>query len=241
MPKIYFHEMIPEIEHIDPTPAIRSMPQWWKDMPKHSGISTHAMQRNMSESGSMRTCPAVNDAMYAGYTVYFPSDLYIDATKRQLQARCQQFIQNDKIWESFPYYKIHEERIAHGFVGGQDYHPETIKIQTYWGVRTEKGYSSFFMHPTNRYDLPFYAAPAIVDTDVYPTWFPYTMYVKKGFQGVIQRGTPFLQIFPFRREEKWEMEFEEFDQKLLNRRDSGLLQKFSQPYKKLYWTRKKFI
>jgi len=91
----------------------------------------------------------------------------------------------------------------------------------------------------HRNDLPFYSVSAIVDTDKFPTRDPYAFFIKRGFKGIIHRGTPMLQVIPFKRED-WSMSIVEPNGKgyAINQQKMGSV--FSQPYKKLFWQRKKY-
>jgi hypothetical protein len=60
-----------------------------------------------------------------------------------------------------------------------------------------------FIHPTYRPDLPFYILPAIVDTDKHPLIINFPFFIKEGFTGVIEFGTPMVQAIPFKRD-NWE-------------------------------------
>jgi hypothetical protein len=68
-------------------------------------------------------------------------------------------------------------------------------------VKTPPGYSCVVTHPINRFDLPFTTMTAIVDTDINPLGkgaIPF--FIKKDFEGIIPKGTPLLQIIPFKRD-----------------------------------------
>lgn len=107
-------------------------------------------------------------------------------------------------------------------------------------VKTPPGYSILITQPFNRTDLPFHALSGIVDTDIHPM-FPgsYPIFLKEGYSGIINRGTPILQIIPFKRDE-WESSF---DENLL--KEGGVIKRVSQSvmefwYKKNAWVRKSY-
>jgi hypothetical protein len=55
--------------------------------------------------------------------------------------------------------------------------------------------------PAGHYDQTFLQIPAVVDTDsktMAPTPFP--MWIKEGFEGIVEKGTPLAQVIPFKRE-----------------------------------------
>jgi hypothetical protein len=56
-----------------------------------------------------------------------------------------------------------------------------------------------------RDDLPFYSLPSIVDTDRHPAPVNFPFFLRKDFTGILESGTPIMQIIPFKREE-WKSE-----------------------------------
>lgn len=118
--------------------------------------------------------------------------------------------------------------------------PEPHKWINHWFIKTPKGYSTLFIHPLNRVDLPFYSFSGVVDTDAHPliTNFPFVL--KKGFDGEILAGTPMIQAIPFKRD-KWSAQIlDQFE----SHSDNGLAYEAMKPpfawYKKKYWTRKEY-
>ena len=76
-----------------------------------------------------------------------------------------------------------------------------------WTIKTPPGYSVMISSPVGHNDLPFKCVPAIVDTDKYDAALPTPVFLKEGFEGVVERGTPMIQVTPFKRE-SWESEFD---------------------------------
>ena len=54
------------------------------------------------------------------------------------------------------------------------------------------------------------AIPAIVDSDVSVHDLTVPMWIKEGFEGVVPKGTPLVQVTPFKRVD-WEAEFDYFE------------------------------
>ncbi|NDB59563.1 hypothetical protein EB001_14095 [bacterium] len=71
-----------------------------------------------------------------------------------------------------------------------------------WGWKTPRGYSTLVTHPLNRFDLPFTTTSAVIDSDKFWTSGNIPFFLKDNFEGIIPKGTPFLQIIPFKRK-KW--------------------------------------
>jgi hypothetical protein len=74
----------------------------------------------------------------------------------------------------------------------------------YFSLELPKGYSMLITHPLNRYDLPFITRTGIVDDfKLYGGNLPFLL--KKGFEGMLEAGTPIAQVIPFKRED-WKLE-----------------------------------
>ena len=107
----------------------------------------------------------------------------------------------------------------------------------------ESGYSLLVTHPLNRFDLPFVSLSGIVDADITMTHGRIPFFIKKGFSGVIEAGTPILQVLPFKRDD-WEMELKFYNQDEIVERFMDQSRTFrtenGEVYKKTMWTRRKY-
>jgi hypothetical protein len=239
MPNIYFEELFEELGAPHPEPAINALPRWYRDMPKFFNIDPNR-EVPTRDFGTIRACPAVNDIMASGYVLYLPGDIFIDATGEEVRFNVGTFGNGSRIYEAgFELISLHDPVSTKGYQSMFEFHEQTLKWQTYWGIRTDEGYSTMFVHPFHRTDLPFYCASAIVDTDKFGTRSPYAFFIKKGFKGIIPRGTPMLQVIPFKRED-WQMQIVEPDRKDYHRNQQRIASTFTQPYKKIFWQRKKY-
>jgi Family of unknown function (DUF6065) len=83
-------------------------------------------------------------------------------------------------------------------------HPNTprppLKFHNYWAIRTPPGWSCLFVPPLNRPNGVFEVLAGIVDTDTYSAHINFPFF-PIGADGVhtIEKGTPLVQVFPFRR------------------------------------------
>ena len=69
-----------------------------------------------------------------------------------------------------------------------------------WGIQTPEGYSSLYLTPMNRFDLPFINTSGIIDTDKVSMPGSLPFFLIEGWVGIIPAGTPYAQIIPFKRE-----------------------------------------
>ena len=86
------------------------------------------------------------------------------------------------------------------------------KILNPFHIKTPKGYSCLFIPPLNNKDDRFEIISGIVDTDIFQTEinFPFLVNTDKypSLETTIQRGTPYVQVIPFKRDEwKFKLNF----------------------------------
>lgn len=241
MTNIYFEKMHSTISNFSkkPEPAKFDMPLWWKSSDYYMK-KDETKNLNLRELGTIKSCPAVNDFINYGYILFFPTDIHIDTTKDKIEWINRDLESYDEDL-GFSNYTIYHEGES-GILGQyklDGFHKDVLKINTFWGVRTDPGYSVFVTHPQNREDLPFRCFSAIIDTDVFPLRFQYPLIFKKDFCGIIKAGTPMIQVMPFKRENFVSHEVD-FDTVELDKQVNSLRIFFTNAYKKLYWHRKKF-
>jgi hypothetical protein len=70
-----------------------------------------------------------------------------------------------------------------------------IKFHNPWLIEAPEGYSVLFMHPINRFDLPFTTLTGLVDCDrSRDTWIHFPVHWHDvNFNSVLQKGTPIAQ------------------------------------------------
>lgn len=180
-----------------PTPAYKEVPDWYKKQPGYAGDQNQFLARGHSSS-TIKRCMPIYDVLSSGYFLYFPCDIYIDATNPE------------KLFWSLPetvkgmkrdMIASHtEQQVSHYPREDGLYHKEIFRIMPFWSVGTDSGYSCLFTQPFHREPVPFKLFSAIVDTDNYISDGYLSMYIKKDFKGVIEKETPFVQIIPFKRD-----------------------------------------
>lgn len=81
-----------------------------------------------------------------------------------------------------------------------DYYQTEYTWMSPWFPKTPKEYSLITIHPINRNDLPFTTIGGIIDTDTYWGAGSIPFFIKKGFSGLIPKGTPMYQMIPLKRD-----------------------------------------
>ena len=216
-----------------PKPARLYMPEWLKSMPRDieqlSGVDT---------VGTAKKCMPFVDTFLSGYIQELPCDLKI-SYGGQRAGTGEDVINYDWAGPFKPMSSREQSEnrrlIFPKFPGF--YHTE-LQWDTFWEPETPKGYSTFYHHPSNRFDLPFQTMSGIIDTDKWPVTGPVPFLLREGFEGVIPQGTPLYQI-TFIKRENWESEHSGFDPKV-EKLQYQARSVFTGGYKKKFWERKSF-
>lgn len=200
-----------------PVPTQKILPKWYKNQGKYIN-GKFKIADNGNPSHTIKGCMPVFDMLSAGYTVTMPADAYF-TLKEDGSYSIQWSVDTVKLIEHHEIVQYDKITIPEGF------NPIALKFVQPWIIKTPPGYSCLFIHPTYNFDLPFYVLPAIVDTDKHPIPINFPFFLKDGFEGMIEMGTPIMQIIPFKRDD-WKSEisyskdgisFEGAKRKIINR------------------------
>jgi hypothetical protein len=217
-----------------PTPAVKFIPQWYKDLKPFWGknqtkpsiiTGTHLV------NSTMKKCTPFFDAMTSGYMLSLSSDIEVE---RDHNGR--PFMK----WRgSADIVTEHGVEQYEGFPIPDGYEPIVFKWQNEWSMITPKGYSLFFTHPVNRFDLPFLVVSGFIDTDnhLLPIQVPFL--IKKDFEGIIERGTAIAQVFPIKRDH-WISVKLNYDYELFTKFNQKLQARIRHTYKTLFWEKKNY-
>jgi len=185
----------PDVEGLfsPPVPASSMLPDWYR------GQSMYVDgQKAVTEKGdinhTVKACMPVLDAMTAGYIIPLPQDLSVEiepSGERKYR------------WPSDVLTQISSHSLGQVSslpIESGVWSPEPMKLNNPWIIKTPPGYSTLFLHPLWREDLPFRCFSGFVDTDTYnfnPVNFPFL--IKNDFCGIIPAGTPMIQAIPIKR------------------------------------------
>jgi hypothetical protein len=198
---------------IDPSPAQKNLPSWYKKMSKYFGEYERGTKVSFSNF-TIKACPPIFDALSMGYLVYLNTDILV----RRDSDETIDFLWRNK---KFVWVEEHYVEQTEGLPEIKGFEKQAHKWLNAYKIITPKGYSSFFVHPIGRDHLPFKSFSAVVDTDRYPNTVHFPFLLEKDFTGIIPRGTPIIQIIPFKRE-SWKStiekvdDFDEFDNSLFS-------------------------
>jgi hypothetical protein len=213
--KIKFQSIHPVFDVPKPSPASKQVPEWYRKM---SGVSEKVM--------TIKKCVPFLDAMTSGYIISSPVDINFDGVNFANLSKVQVI-------------SMHHKEQTDNMPVPIGYSEQPYKWENFFTITTPKGYSTLFVHPTNRYDLPFLSISGIVDTDAHPIPVNFPFFMREGFKGIIPAGTPIIQAIPFKRE-SWESEVEDN----IAPKEHPDLHKMHNPpfgfYKKHWWSRKNY-
>lgn len=181
---------------IPPVPASEYIPQWWKD------ISPFTSEQIMSDPTGVakyahvtaKKCFPMLDAMTSGYIIPLWADVEVSYPNED-EHPVVSWLTDRPVIDAW---KIEFTR---GMETPEGYVPIAFKFMNQYVVETPPGWSCLFMHPAGFGNLPFRVIPGMVDTDVLKTDINQPIWIKKGFTGIIPKGTPMTQVVPIRREE----------------------------------------
>lgn len=215
-----------------PKPARHEMPSWFQRFPAY--VQNEKKFRYTSaqrHNGTAKMCMPMLDAFTAGYVIKLPYDVFVDQTNGHPEVHWRRG--PDSLVGNHSLDQIPDEMIPDG------YHKIVFKFFNEWSVQLPPGYSALYVQPLNRFDLPFQIISGVVENDEYhvPVAFPF--FLKAGFEGVIEAGTPIAQVFPFKRE-NWDSAFKEYDSNYSTTQDLKFFAKLYRSYKKGAWEKKSY-
>lgn len=185
---------------VPPKPAKHYLPDWYKNIERFHG-GKPVIENGEVKNNSVKSCYPFYDASISGYIQETWCDIYIEEKNGQIFANYSSHPVILSI-RGKPAIKIYDT-----------FYDVELTWKVPWFPKMPKGWSVIFTSPMNRIDLPFYSPQGIVDCDQFfhAPYGNYPFYLKKGFTGLIPKGTPMYQITPIKRE-KWKSSNLEYDE-----------------------------
>jgi hypothetical protein len=232
--KIVFHARSEYVKNVSdaPIPAIQAIPDWYKSWNSFlgiEGIDNPSDPRLLSG----KSCAPFFDAMAAGYYCVLYEDIYVKINE-----------------DGFPIITWNGQEPVVAVRDKNDSHlprplgcdfTDFVWKQTF-ATKLPDGFSALVTHPLNRYDLPFVTGSGIVDADNFQGAGNIPFWIKKGFEGYINAGTPFAQIIPIKRE-SWESSVSEETcdtGRIFYKNQKYIATKKRGSYKRYFWQKKEY-
>ena len=189
-----------------PFPAVQALPDWWKNAtPFEKGPDNpdgkKFILRDRVSNSSFKRCTPMFDAISSGYIIPLWADVQVTQNFGDIPLITWRTRNN--------VFEVHG-RGARDVPPPPGYDNHVFKYCNAWIPQTPKGYSCLITSPYGYQDLPFKVIPGIVDTDKSTLELVFPVWIKSGLEGVVEHGTPLVQIIPFKRDE-WKAEFTAYE------------------------------
>ena len=181
-----------------------------------------------------KACPAMYDVLTTGYLLKTPCDIEVTIKNGRPKLKM-----TDSNFDDF----LQERDVLPGFPTPPGFSKYHFAFYSDWSSQVPEGYSTLYVHPLNRYDLPFIVTNGIIDNDT--VFMPGSMpfFIQEGWEGIIPAGTPYSQLIPFKRED-WSSEILSKSPLQIHKDKSDATRKFRVPgggvYLKDVWQRRKY-
>lgn len=210
------------------SPAQKHIPEWYRKMPRWE---PKFMFQNMLQDSSIKLCMPFLESLMCGYMITLPYDLYVKNNNGDPYLTWRDGTKHPPRWR---------ESVSNDGLVPYGHYPREYIWDCSVSYTLPKGYSALFTHPLNRYDLPFTTISAVIDGGL--VMAPHgnaPFYIKNGFEGMIEKGTPIAQIIPFKHEDWTSKSVDGLAQE--GYRHSGMATTVFQGwYKNTFWKRKKY-
>jgi hypothetical protein len=203
-----------------PVPASTMVPEWYKRMDSFIGDMVVSEQTG-NANRTIKACMPVFDVLTAGYIFKIPAEIFIEKTN-DVMPKTSWSVDRYKLIDSHTSLQFSEFKVP------ENHYPFGLKFHNVWVMKTPPGYSTLFMQPAMRDDLPYQIIPAIVDTDKHPSPVNFPFFMHKDYEGILTMDMPMVQAIPFKREnwthqishyenDEGEMIWQNAKRKILNR------------------------
>ena len=203
----------------NPQPTKNLVPDWFKTANKYEINNNTGNPWINTEGGfvrSFKSCPGLLDIFITGYMYVTPCNITFS---KNIDG--QTVVKTESGFEDFVGSRapMNEFEVPHG------YSKEHFHWYPNWAPQVPDGYSILYLSPINRFDLPFITVSAIIDNDKMNTPGLMPFFLKDNFEGMIPKGTPYMQLIPYKREE-WKMDSEYHSLESLQKRHNDQASRF---------------
>lgn len=219
-----------------PFPAKQKLPDWWRSMSPYIKTAENPDGKKIDikefdTNATFKKCTPMLDALTSGYMI----PLWADVLVQQHPEKGPTI----KWKTSRDVFQVHGS-MAHAIEPPAGFTNFVVKFLNYWIPKTPSGYSVLVTSPLGFNNLPLRAIPGIIDSDQSTLDILPPMWLKEGFEGIIEKGTPLVQLTPFKRE-NWEAEFEFLpDGKYQRIEDKNFRGTIVNHYIKNHWSKKTY-
>ena len=216
-----------------PSPASSYVPKWFRDFPPYDS-SNNIKIDNRRTNTTAKKCVPMLDGILSGYIIPLWSDILISR---------EQFDGNESLnlsWRvSEDVFELHGDN-SKNIPPPAGYQNIVFKFRSMLTIKTPPGYSIMINQPHGHNDLPFYAVPAVIDSDGSNHELNFPVWIREGFSGIVEKGTPIVQITPFKRD-SWKSNFSYMtDKEYQYYFDKEFVSTIKNRYLKRVWSKKDY-
>ena len=187
---------------LKPYPASQNIPDWYMkgkpyEVSEMNPTGGKILVNNRLSNAAFKKCTPMLDAITSGYIVPLWADVQVT----------EQLGLPTVTWRTARDVFVFHGQSSEEIQPPTGYTNKVVKYLNTWVPKTPPGYSVLITAPFGHRDLPFHAIPAVVDSDKSTLEILPPMWIKEGFEGIVEKGTPLFQITPFKRE-NWKAEFD---------------------------------
>jgi hypothetical protein len=228
------------------------------EMPIPSKLNIPDWLKQLSHTPSQRTikgCIPFLDTLTIGYLLKLPQDFYLEhRLKDDTSYLTPSFVTNK---DSQIHIQIKKLNLDHSTQSVS--HPNVQlknspfinknkatgfhKILNPFKIVTPPGYSCIFVPPLNNTDDRFNIISGIVDTDLFDSYINFPIIINSDkydrFESVLKKGTPYVQIIPFKRD-SWKMKIKELNKEKQSAFELSYATNMVYAYKNKIWNKKKY-
>jgi hypothetical protein len=172
-----------------PYPSKKNIPDWFKALPpklENKGFQTSTVKR----------CAPFLDALSVGYIIPLAADIHF-VVNSDLSGLDYKWTFYKPMIENHNMSQITTDKCPSPLLPRPP-----MKFMNYWMIKTPPDYSLLFTPPLNRIEPRFSCMSGIVDYPYYQyeyVNFPF-VFNKPNFTGIIEAGTPLVQVIPIRKD-----------------------------------------
>lgn len=231
----YFETVAPR-----PYPAKEHLPEWYKKMPSYNLNIDGKRKLTVFPSGSSSVTPKMCTPMYDTFSTGYIIPLWADVEVLKVNG-VSSLAWRTKIMQYEPHGGLGNGNDGNtGLTTPDGYSSVVYKWMNAWDIKTPPGYSCLITDPYANENSPFKAIGAIIDTDKSTLSILPPFWVRDDFEGIVEKGTPMIQVIPFKRD-SWESSFScykdgEYDA-IEDANFGGIIKNH---YKRFVWSKKEF-
>jgi hypothetical protein len=187
------YRFLKDIEEIQPRPAQKFIPEWWKKAPWDESMNE---SRYRPEGLLVKQCPMFPEFFSSGYILPMWADTTLFFKNNEWHARCGH-VESPFIIDIF----LNDQFLKHSEYKFNGFNANAVfQFHNPWKIKTTKGYSVFQLPLFYHFNNDFSVLPGTYDANIVDTNKLEVAYFGNEKEIFIKRGTPLVQYIPYKKE-----------------------------------------